>query len=104
MHPFAPRRHRTGQGRHLHDHGLADEQHLYRACAHALASQYCSAGFLAVMTVLLPFSWLTLLYASEALGLAFVAYTIENSPGARVVYFDCTSPKLDSLSLGSFSQ
>ena len=37
----------------------------------------CSAGFLAVMTVLLPFSWLTLLYASEALGLAFVAYTIE---------------------------
>jgi hypothetical protein len=45
------------------------------------------------MTVLLPLSWLTLLYASEALGLAFVAYTIENSPGARVVYFDCTSPK-----------
>jgi hypothetical protein len=29
------------------------------------------------MTVLLPLPWLTLLYASEALGLAFVAYTIE---------------------------
>ncbi len=54
---------------------------------------YCSAGFLAVMTVLLPLSWLTLLYASEALGLAFVAYTIVNSPGARVVHFDYTSPK-----------
>jgi hypothetical protein len=37
----------------------------------------CSAGFLAVMNVLLLFSWLTLLDASEALGLAFVVYTIE---------------------------
>jgi hypothetical protein len=45
------------------------------------------------MTVLLPFSWLALLYASEALGLAFVVYTIKNSPGVCVVHFDCTSPK-----------
>jgi hypothetical protein len=30
--------HRTGQGRHLHDHGMADEQHWYRARAHSLAS------------------------------------------------------------------
>ncbi len=85
--------HRTGQGRHLHDHGMSREQHWCRARVHALATQYCNAVFLAVMTVLLPLSWLTLLYASEALGLAFVAYTIENSPGARVVYFDYTSPK-----------
>ncbi len=93
MHPFAAPHHRTRQGRHLHDDGKAREQHWYRARANALASLDCSAGFLAVMTVLLPISWLTLLYASEALGLAFVAYTIEYYPDSCVVYFDYTSPK-----------
>ncbi len=77
--------HRTGQGRHLHDRGLSREQHWYCAHAHVLASQYCSAGFLAVMIVLLPFSWLTLLYASEALGLAFVAYNRKLAWCARCI-------------------
>jgi hypothetical protein len=38
---------------------------------------YCSAGFLAVMNVLLPLSWLSQLYASEATVMVFVANTIE---------------------------
>jgi hypothetical protein len=84
--------HRTGQGRHFMTICPESSTCIVHVLTYLLLL-YCSAGFLAVMTVLLPFSWLSLLYASEALGLAFVAYTIEKSPGARVVYFDYTSPK-----------
>ncbi len=95
MHPFAPRR------------TIAQDKvatFMTMVClvistgvgarAHVLASFVLQRGLpLVVMTVLLLFSWLSLLYASDTLGLAFVAYTIEYYPGSRVVSFDYTTPK-----------